>query len=410
MTFPISFRHSFRSLRRLARQPVFRLLVVLLLVWDSLHIVSLHRHQPGGLHSAPPPPPNTKRIYITSQHWNTERVLRERWNSALLALVQELGVANVFVTIYESGSWDDTKGALGELDGALGELDVKRNVTLSYVTHEDEIKKKPAETGWIETPGGKTELRRIPFLADLRNQGLQPLMDMHSQGQEFDMILFLNDVAFSPEDVLRLLDTNHGEYAAACSLDFSKPPAYYDTFALRDSDGHETVMQTWPYFRSHASRYAAERFQPVPVKSCWNGMVAMPAGPFTKNQPLRFRGTPDSLALAHVEGSECCLIHADNSLSTTKGVYLNPNVQVSYSRAAYDALHAENAAMSAFTLYRSIWKHRILRWFTTPLLKEWVIDRRLKTWRKESPNNYEPGNYCLINEMQILIGRGWKHV
>jgi hypothetical protein len=71
---------------------------------------------------------------------------------------------------------------------------------------------------------------------------------------------------------LRLLDTNRGEYAAACSIDFSKPPDFYDTFALRDSDGHEAVMQTWPYFRASASRYAAQRLLPVPVVSCWNGM------------------------------------------------------------------------------------------------------------------------------------------
>ena len=69
-----------------------------------------------------------------------------------------------------------------------------------------------------------------------------------------------------------LLDTHGGEYAAACSLDFSKPPEFYDTFALRDSKGHEAVMQTWPYFRTYASRYAAQRSLPVPVTSCWNGM------------------------------------------------------------------------------------------------------------------------------------------
>ena len=69
-----------------------------------------------------------------------------------------------------------------------------------------------------------------------------------------------------------LLNTNEGEYAAACSLDFSKPPKYYDTFALRDADGLEHAMQTWPYFRSSKSRSAMKRSKPVPVSSCWNGM------------------------------------------------------------------------------------------------------------------------------------------
>jgi hypothetical protein len=74
------------------------------------------------------------------------------------------------------------------------------------------------------------------------------------------------------QDVLNLLNTNGGDYAAACSLDFSNPPFYYDTFALRDSEGHEPVMQSWPYFRSRKSRHALKSNMPVPVSSCWNGM------------------------------------------------------------------------------------------------------------------------------------------
>lgn len=75
------------------------------------------------------------------------------------------------------------------------------------------------------------------------------------------------------QDVLALLDTNRGVYAAACSLDFNKPPLYYDTFALRDSDGKPTLMQTWPYFESRLSRDAMiANAEAVPVKSCWNGI------------------------------------------------------------------------------------------------------------------------------------------
>lgn len=69
------------------------------------------------------------------------------------------------------------------------------------------------------------------------------------------------------------MNTNGGDYAAACSLDFAKPPSFYDTFALRDIEGHKHVMQTWPYFRAGGSRYAlANNFDAVPVTSCWNGI------------------------------------------------------------------------------------------------------------------------------------------
>lgn len=75
---------------------------------------------------------------------------------------------------------------------------------------------------------------------------------------------------------MTLLGTHDGQYAAACSLDFSKPPSFYDTFALRDAEGNEPLMQTWPYFRSRASRRAVKLGVPVPVSSCWNGASKQP--------------------------------------------------------------------------------------------------------------------------------------
>jgi hypothetical protein len=263
------------TVRRLPHSSTFQLLVLLFFLWDSLHAVSLYLYQRAAT-DAPAPPSNTRRIYIAAQHWNTARILRSHWNAALEALVQELGIDNVFVSIYESGSFDDTKGALRELDSTLERLQVKRSIMLSDLSHADQITRQPADQGWIKTPAGQTELRRIPFLASIRNEVLKPLEVAKAHGERFDTILFLNDVVFTTEDVLRLLDTNDGEYAAACSLDFSKPPAFYDTFALRDSNGHEAVMKTWPYFQSHLSRYAMERALPVPVTSCWNGMGTQP--------------------------------------------------------------------------------------------------------------------------------------
>lgn len=74
------------------------------------------------------------------------------------------------------------------------------------------------------------------------------------------------------DDVFQLLGTNSGDYAAACALDFSHPPAFCDTFALRDAERHEILMQTWPYFRAKRSRNAMLANLPIPVASCWNGM------------------------------------------------------------------------------------------------------------------------------------------
>jgi Cryptococcal mannosyltransferase 1 len=123
--------------------------------------------------------------------------LRSHWNKAIEALVLSLGPENVYVSIYESGSWDNTKGALRVLDQNLGALGVGRTIILNETTHVDEITQPPASSGWIDTPRGKKELRRIPYLSALRNLSLRPLEELAVKGVRFDKILFLNDVVFT---------------------------------------------------------------------------------------------------------------------------------------------------------------------------------------------------------------------
>ncbi|KAK0636967.1 cryptococcal mannosyltransferase 1-domain-containing protein [Bombardia bombarda] len=358
----------------------------------------------------------TPRVYIAGLHWNNEGILRASWNSALVALVEELGPDNVFVSIYESGSWDDTKGALRDLDRRLNKAGVARQITLDETTHADLMGAPPPTDGggqtqgWVQTREGERRLRRIPYLAGLRNLSLQPLLDMAENGTTFDHVLFLGDVVFTVADVIALLNTNNGRYAAACSLDFSKPPSYYDTFALRDSNGHEHASQMWPYFRSSKSRKAMLNGEAVPVASCWNGIVSMPASAFTGARGLQFRGVDDSLAESHLEGSECCLIHADNPASRTRGVYLNPIVRVGYNLAAYQAVHSHGSWLSAYQIWTGLLKNRLARWFTTPGLKEARVSRRVGRWEQEQKGREEPGRFCLINEMQVLVANGWAHL
>lgn len=150
--------------------------------------------------------------------------------------------------------------------------------------------------------------------------------------------------------------------------------------------------------------------QPVPVQSCWNGIVAFDALPFYGPDPLGFRGISDDLALQHVEASECCLIHADNPLTPTQGVWLNPDVRVGYSPEAYAAVHSGSSWPGTVERISGVWANRVRRWFSTPTLKVSTINSRLKKWANGNPDILEPGIYCLINEMQVLIENGWAHV
>lgn len=397
-----NFQRIFR--RRIVRQGIV-LALVLISIFDITQVL-----RALSTTTVEPAPRRPERVYIASIHWNNEPILRSHWNDAVIALAGALGRENVYVTVYESGSWDNSKDALKELDLALEAHQIRRNITLSDTTHGDEISATPQGPGWIDTPQGKKELRRIPYLSRLRNWSLEPLQELVRQGEKFDKILFLNDVVFTTEDVFRLLDTNNGDFAAACALDFSHPPQVYDTFALRDAEGHEMLMPTWPYFRARQSRQAILANRPAPVASCWNGMVAMPTEPFVSKSPLRFRGIPDSLAALHLEGSECCLIHVDNPLVAKKQIYVNPNVLVGYNPEAYNAVHPQRILRSHLRILTALWENRIRRWVTSPRLRASRVQKTIEKWQGISKGNEERGGVCVINEMQVLAENGWAHL
>lgn len=234
---------------------------------DAARETELRYRRQEGIFPAP------GQVFITGIFWNNEGVLRETIVPALLELSSYLGHGNVFISLHESGSGDGTKVVLRELDAELEKRGVERRISMSNTTHEDVLSDADKSSGWITPPGStQKEFRRIPFLARERNVALEPLSELAASGQTFDKVLFINDVVFSALDALTLLATNGGTYAAACAMDFKEPPAFYDTFALRDANGEEHLMATWPYFRAGASRRAAIRGVPVPVRSCWNGM------------------------------------------------------------------------------------------------------------------------------------------
>ncbi|KAF1988232.1 glycosyltransferase family 69 protein [Aulographum hederae CBS 113979] len=415
---------SMRSLRRSICRLVLAGLRLLLLV-DFYHIAYSYSPSKRVPPILSPRLSLVPRIFIASIHWNNEAILRSHWNKAVLDLVRYFGAENIYVCKLESGGLDNSKAALRELETKLERLGVQKFIELDPTTHQDEIEHvpSPGEPGWIWTRRGGKELRRIPYLSRIRNRAIQKMDQLAKDKKKplrFDKVLWLNDVVFTTEDVLTLLQTRDGEYAAACSLDFAKPPLYYDTFALRDSGGTKPVTQKWPYFNSYSSRHALVSNKPIPVRSCWNGMTVFDAAPFYDkgytSRPLRFRGIPDSLAAYHLEGSECCLIHADNPLTPQKGVWMNPNVRVGYNAIAYDTVNPPTPYwIGTWGRVWGLWDNRFAR--TTGSLRRalehFVVGRRLRSWRAEKTvplgkmrPREEKGVHCLINEMQVLVANG----
>jgi len=419
-----------RTYRRSPQRRLLRLLILFLsaaFFLDVLTILQQYREFSRNLLSHTytelsmlPTPAQHQRIYICAQFWTSAAVIEEHWGAALLDLIATLGVENVYVSIYESGSLDNTKDVLQYLEQMLAERNVRRTVVLDPTTHADEINAGPLDeqgnprSGWIQTTSAYSgkEMRRIPYLARLRNLSLKPLLDEQSKGRTYDKILFLNDVFFTPSDVLTLLATNQGSYAAACALDFHYPPAYYDTFALRDSNGSSTIMTKFPYFRSEDSRKAILQGKATKVRSCWNGMILMDTAAFYDG--LRFRAISDSLASKHMEGSECCLIHADLSAmgAATKGIYVNPAVRVGYTTRAYNLTHSgpEKNFVSLARYLTGVWTNRAYRTVSNEASDTKIVRSKVERWKKEGVNSLEKrderGLMCLIDEMHILIWNG----
>jgi hypothetical protein len=217
----------------------------------------------------------------------------------------------------------------------------------------------------VRLPNGEERVQRITYLAEIRNQLLRPLDPAYAASNttdgfrsashlHFDRVLFLNDIYYNPVDALQLLfSTNEGDYRAACAVDFTRGPLFYDTFATRDYDGYGAGHPVYPWFApigSAVSRNDVRRqMDAVRVRSCWGGIAAFDASIFqpspalesrceldTNCLPLRFRGSNESFW----EASECCLIYADmeEQYGPSDRVFINPYVRVAYTKRNFDLI------------------------------------------------------------------------
>ena len=139
-----------------------------------------------------------ERVYVTSNQWNSADQLEQHWIPSLIQLIKGLRSANisVYISIYENGSWDSTKSVLKQLKQTLADMAVESQVIIDDTSHEQIISQNTSSSGWLQTSYG-TSIRRIPYLANVRNEALKPLSQLTSAGVKFDKIVYINDVVFS---------------------------------------------------------------------------------------------------------------------------------------------------------------------------------------------------------------------
>ncbi|EGO00672.1 glycosyltransferase family 69 protein [Serpula lacrymans var. lacrymans S7.3] len=224
-----------------------------------------------------------EKIFIAAAFSNNQDVL-PYWSASLIKVIHYLGTRNVYVSILESGSSDQSPLLLRELDGMLARLHVERRILT-----EDDVVKKP------EDMGGNN---RIDFLSAIRNRALEPLIEMGG----YDKVVFSNDIFIEPESFIDLIDTMNGDYDMACGLDFGHY-GLYDDWVIRDRLG-KLPSTIWPYFFEQADYQAIVKEEPVPVFTCWNGIVVFAADPLLpihlrSNRTLSTDALPYELPATH---------------------------------------------------------------------------------------------------------------
>jgi hypothetical protein len=273
----------------------------------------------------------------------------------------------------------------------------------------------------VTLPTGEKRIKRIAFLAEVRNRALRPL---GTSEVTFDKVLFINDIIFDPIEAAQLLfstniDANgRAQYGAACAVDFINPFKFYDRFATRDLEGNSMGIPFYPWFTnagpgdSRADTIAQK--DAVRVRSCWGGMTAFEARWFqtaspiptpspsssdaapTTSSPLRFRFEHDIFW----DSSECCLINADLShlrsglnVSHDAGIYMNPFIRVAYDTTTFSWLSLTRRPERLYSLIHNLLNHLAGLPEFNPRMREVPGERATdKVWAYDDPKGAFEGN------------------
>lgn len=203
----------------------------------------------------------------------------------LVEVIHFLGPAHCALSIVEGNSDDGTSEVLASLGEHLAALPTTYHLRSSSID--------PVSGG------------RIPKLAELRNLALQPLLasppSLFSPPNE-TTVIFLNDVAICPDDVLELVHQRRRLSAdMTCAMDWTyagRDPTFYDVWVARGMTGDSFFEippdgnwnSAWNLFWNDPvtqGRWFAH--QPFQVFSCWNGAAVFTAEPFMQGK-VAFRG------------------------------------------------------------------------------------------------------------------------
>lgn len=258
--------------------------------------------------------------------------------STLFRVAAILGYHNVFVSIYENGSTDQTKALLRIFDALTRAVGMRVTIRTSQ-----------------RTRGAFNH--RIEYLAEVRNAALVPLHELRdAEGEFFDSIIFMNDILPCVDDVLELIWQSRRQNAGiTCAADYMfheeiGAPVFYDNWVARDING--TALENAPFEAVFHHPDSSQRFQhhlPIQVQSCWNGIAILDPAPMYNVPHVRFRMA--RLVDGECSASECSLIGNDYWATGYGRIIMVPRVKLAYDKKVFDIIHPARRNLTAIRGY-----------------------------------------------------------
>lgn len=209
---------------------------------------------------------------------------------SIVEAIRFLGPKHCALSIVEGNSNDGTADVLVALLPQLEEMDI---------------------IYWVKSsPIDPSQGDRIMKLAELRNLALKPLLDYTDRVDDNITVIFLNDIAPCPDDILELILQRQNLGAdMTCAMDWTyvgRDPTFYDVWVARGINGDSFFdippdgnwNSAWNLFWNAAETHSRfESLRPFQVFSCWNGATAFSAKPLLQ-KIISFRGP-------NIEAGEC---------------------------------------------------------------------------------------------------------
>ena len=316
--------------------------------------------------------------------------LLPRLLGSIVEAVEFLGPEHCALSVVEGRSDDGTFETLLLLREEMDRIGVK------YFLQTNEI--DPHKSG-----------DRIKALADLRNQALQPLIDLHLGTNTDVTVVFLNDVAICREDILELIHQRRRQNAdMTCAMDWTyvgPDPTFYDVWISRGMNGDSFFEippdgnwnSAWHLFWNNPE--ASEKLtagKPFQVFSCWNGAVTFTAKPIVQ-QKLEFRKTGPEECPQGEPKSFC----KDLWVLGYGKIAVVPSVNLEYSDEAGKKIKSLKGYVSRFVAGGD--KHDKIEWQAKPPEKVKCIrnygDQSWRPWDDGSLNR--TGNYSSNRKLPV---------